>query len=66
MKYKYFTKNDPKKEAVGIVNADNNLDAQKLAARVKKMDLNSLLSKRIYKVIMDLNSFNKIFTIEKL
>tara|TARA_R100000995_G_C3410884_1_gene89315 strand:- start:43 stop:198 length:156 start_codon:yes stop_codon:yes gene_type:complete len=51
MKYKYFTKNDPKKEAVGIVNADNNLDAQKLAARVKKMDL---------------NSFNKIFTIEKL
>ena len=51
MKYKYFTKNDPKKEAVGIVNADNNLDTQKIEARIK---------------IMDLNSFNKIFTIEKL
>jgi len=51
MKYKYFTKNDLKKEAVGIVNANNPSDAQKLAAKIKKMDL---------------ESFNKIFTIEKL
>ena len=51
MKYKYFTKNDPKKEAVGIVSANNPLNAQKLASKVKKMDL---------------NSFNKIFTVEEL
>ncbi len=51
MKYKYFTTDDPKKEAVGIVTANNLLNAQKLASKVKKMDL---------------NSFNKIFTTEEL
>lgn len=50
-KYKYFIKSDPKKEAVGIVIAKNLIEAIKLAASKKKIDL---------------ISFGNIFEVQKL
>ena len=51
MKYKYFIKKDIKKEAVGIIEANNIEDAEKFAAKIKNMNLKSFL---------------KLFSIEEL
>lgn len=51
MKFKYFTLNDNKKEAVGVINASTLEKAYKIASGVKKLSL---------------KSFKKLFGVEKL
>tara|TARA_B100000927_G_C16421190_1_gene451440 strand:+ start:680 stop:841 length:162 start_codon:yes stop_codon:yes gene_type:complete len=50
-KYKYFIKNDPNKETVGIVEAKSNSDAEIIAAKRKKIKL---------------ESFTSLFSVEKI
>ncbi len=51
MKFKYFTLNDSKREAVGVVNASTLEKAYKIASGIKKLSL---------------ERFKKLFGVEKL
>ena len=44
MKFKYFTKKDLTKEAVGLVTASSIMEAEKISAKTKKMSLPSFLN----------------------
>lgn len=51
IKYKYYSINDPIKEAIGYVHAENNDEAYYIASKIKKLEI---------------QTFKKLFDIESV
>ena len=48
MKYKFYNKNDKKKDALGYVEADNIKEAEIMASKIKQLSLDKFL--KLFKV----------------